>query len=130
MDRNRTLAFAYVGTGIGSGLIIDRSLYTGESGNASDLGHIDTPEARRALETMVDFTESGLAPESILTYRPNDASAVLRGPLRCEHPGTPMYADRRRGHALEALPRLVTRQRFPSLVFPSADHAEFLETPC
>jgi predicted NBD/HSP70 family sugar kinase len=36
----RTIAFAYVGTGIGSGLIIDGSLYTGESGNASDLGHI------------------------------------------------------------------------------------------
>ena len=39
---------------------------------------IDTPEANRALQTMVDFTDSGLAPESILTYRPNDAMALFR----------------------------------------------------
>lgn len=45
-----------------------------EQGNVN----IDTPEASRALQTMVDFTESGLAPESILTYRPNDAMALFR----------------------------------------------------
>jgi multiple sugar transport system substrate-binding protein len=45
-----------------------------EQGNVN----IDTPEASQALQTMVDFTESGLAPESILTYRPNDAMALFR----------------------------------------------------
>ncbi len=35
-----TLIFVYIGTGIGSGLIIDGKLYKGVSGNASDLGHI------------------------------------------------------------------------------------------
>ncbi len=38
--RLHTLIFVYIGTGIGSGLIIDGKLYKGISGNASDLGHV------------------------------------------------------------------------------------------
>jgi multiple sugar transport system substrate-binding protein len=45
-----------------------------------DAGNVtlDTPEGRRALQQMVDMLESGVAPQSILNYRPNDAMALFR----------------------------------------------------
>lgn len=39
---------------------------------------VDTPEGRQALEQMVGMIDRGIAPESILTYRPNDAMALFR----------------------------------------------------
>lgn len=39
---------------------------------------IDTPAANKALQTMVDMVDDGVAPESILTYKPNDAMALFR----------------------------------------------------
>ncbi|MFW5715211.1 MAG: ABC transporter substrate-binding protein [Spirochaetota bacterium] len=39
---------------------------------------IDTPAAKEALQTMVDMVDDGVAPESILTYKPNDAMALFR----------------------------------------------------
>lgn len=39
---------------------------------------VDTVEGRRALNQMVGMLERGTAPQSILTYRPNDAMALFR----------------------------------------------------
>lgn len=39
---------------------------------------IDTPAANKALQTMVDMVDEGVAPNSILTYKPNDAMALFR----------------------------------------------------
>ena len=39
---------------------------------------VDTPQGRQALNQMVGMLERNTAPESILTYRPNDAMALFR----------------------------------------------------
>ncbi len=39
---------------------------------------IDTPEGEQALEQMVGMLERGTAPDSLLTYDPNDAQTVFR----------------------------------------------------
>lgn len=39
---------------------------------------IDTPAARKALTTMVDLIKQNIAPQSITTYKPNDAMALFR----------------------------------------------------
>ncbi|HUX11785.1 MAG TPA: ABC transporter substrate-binding protein [Spirochaetia bacterium] len=39
---------------------------------------IDTPAGVKALKTMVGFVKDGLAPQSIITYKPNDAMALFR----------------------------------------------------
>ncbi len=39
---------------------------------------IDTPAAVKALSTMVGYVKDGLAPQSIITYKPNDAMALFR----------------------------------------------------
>ena len=40
---------------------------------------VNTPAGRRALQTMVDYVyRDKIAPESILTYKPNDAMALYR----------------------------------------------------
>jgi|GEM_PF-3565734 len=41
----RTFSLVYVGTGIGSGLVIDGEVYHGVNGNASDLGHVHIRES-------------------------------------------------------------------------------------
>ncbi len=59
-ERLHTLAFVYIGTGIGSGLIIEGSLYQGATGQASDFGHTYITDAplscrcgrRGCLETV------------------------------------------------------------------------------
>lgn len=39
---------------------------------------VDTPEAHQALEQMVGMLESGIAPESLLGYNPNDTMSLFR----------------------------------------------------
>lgn len=39
---------------------------------------VDTPPALKALNTMVGYLKDGLAPQSIITYKPNDAMALFR----------------------------------------------------
>jgi multiple sugar transport system substrate-binding protein len=39
---------------------------------------VDTAAAKKALQTMVDMVDDGVAPKSILTYKPNDAMALFR----------------------------------------------------
>lgn len=46
--------------------------------NAQGRVAVDTPQGRQALNQMVGMLERNTAPESILTYRPNDAMALFR----------------------------------------------------
>ncbi|HUZ18137.1 MAG TPA: ABC transporter substrate-binding protein [Spirochaetia bacterium] len=39
---------------------------------------VDTPEANKALSTMVDMIKQKIAPSSIITYKPNDAQALFQ----------------------------------------------------
>ena len=51
----------------------------GQFFDASGKPSVDTPEAVKALQTMVDMIyKYEVAPESILTYKPNDAMALFR----------------------------------------------------
>jgi predicted NBD/HSP70 family sugar kinase len=80
--RYRTVAYVYVGTGVGSGFIIDGDLYRGFNGNACDLGHMymtDKPLAcrcgrRGCLETVA--SERALSREVARRY------GLERPPLR------------------------------------------------
>lgn len=102
-----TLAAVYMGTGIGSGLLINGITYRGASGNAGEIGHIcleaDGPEcwcgARGCTEALAGpgavvaaaRADAALAREAGLSARPNDRSrlvtdfaAVSRAALRGE----------------------------------------------
>ena len=72
----RTLAFAYVGTGIGSGLIIDGSLYTGETGNASDLGHIYITDSDRQCRCGRTGCLETIAAEWAIARRLKEAAGI------------------------------------------------------
>src|SRR5690606_16125275 len=87
-----TLAAVYMGTGIGSGLLINGITYRGASGNAGEIGHIcleaDGPEcwcgARGCTEALAGpgavvaaaRADAALAREAGLSARPNDRSRL------------------------------------------------------
>jgi trehalose/maltose transport system substrate-binding protein len=51
----------------------------GQFFDANGMPDVDSPEAVKALQTMVDMIyKYEVAPESILTYKPNDAMALFR----------------------------------------------------
>ncbi|HUZ18138.1 MAG TPA: ROK family protein, partial [Spirochaetia bacterium] len=82
--RYQTVAYVYVGTGVGSGFIIDGDLYRGYHGNACDLGHMymtDKPLVCRCgrvgcLETVA--SELALSREAARHFR------LERAPVREE----------------------------------------------
>lgn len=97
----RTVAYVYVGSGVGSGLIIDGSLYRGVNGNACDLGHMymtDRPFVCRCgrqgcMETVA--SERAISREIVSRYeleRPPVREGLIRmladglrsGDARCE----------------------------------------------
>ncbi len=101
-----TFAAAYMGTGIGAGLMINGIPYRGPSGNAGEIGHIcldlEGPEcwcgARGCTETLAGpgavvaaaradrelMSTTGLAPAADPARRAADFAAVTRAALRGE----------------------------------------------
>ena len=90
----RHLAYITLGTGLGSGLILDGRLYRGASGYAAELGHaVIEPGgrlcdcgARGCVETWVSATGMVKTAEELL---PGDTSSVLHS---SRHPG-PLTAE-------------------------------------
>jgi multiple sugar transport system substrate-binding protein len=52
----------------------DGGQFFGQAGRPA----VDSPEARKALGAMVGLIKDGVAPQSIITYKPNDAMALFR----------------------------------------------------
>ncbi len=78
----KTFSLLYVGTGIGSGLVIDSEVYHGVNGNASDLGHVyikDSPIVCRCGRTGCVETFASLRALSRAVQQYYGEEYALRG---------------------------------------------------
>lgn len=80
----RTIAYVYVGTGVGSGFIIDGDLYRGFSGNACDLGHMYVTDKPRVCRCGREGCLETVASELALSREIASHYSLERPPVREE----------------------------------------------
>ncbi len=79
-----TVAYVYVGTGIGSGLIIGGNLYRGVNGNACDVGHMYITEKPLACRCGREGCLETVASERALATALTEHYGLARPPAREE----------------------------------------------
>lgn len=100
-ERSSDMAFVYIGTGVGGGLIFDGQVYRGTSRNAAEIGHISVdPDGAECPCGNRGCLETFLAPHAvaaaIAAYRRVCREARAGDPVAVE---TVEAAGRRLGHA-------------------------------